>query len=98
MCSNPTLDRAMIRNIKRISALACVALFLGGFIYFVPVVNLKASPTVTEAVSIKVNQGENAPTPMGSIAYCYFGQGAVLTRGFYYPSADLNQSSRRVCP
>jgi len=97
LCSNPALDKAILRNIKRASALACVFLFLGAFIYFVPVVALGASPPVSEAVSIQVNQGGNGAAPLGSIAFCYLGQGAVLARGFYYPSVALNQSSKRVC-
>lgn len=96
-CSNPRLDRAMLRNAKRITALACVILFLGGFVSLVPVVALGANPTVTETFSVKLPPSDNSTVPLGSLAYCYFGQGAVIVHGVYYPSVELNKTGQRVC-
>ena len=97
MCSNATLDSLIPRNAKRLSALACIIIFVGGFVFFVPVVALGATPTISEAVSVRVQPAENTTLPMGSIAFCFFGYGAVLIHGIYYPSVALNQSSRRAC-
>jgi hypothetical protein len=96
-CSNPAFDRAILRNAKRISALACLAIILGGFVYFAPVVTLGATPTVTETFSMKLQQPSNVTAPMGSISFCLFGEGAILINGTYYPNAALNQSQRQVC-
>jgi hypothetical protein len=96
-CSNPALDKEIVRFAKLLSVAVCVILFVGGFVFFVPVVALGATPTVTETVSFRVQPPENGTLPMGSIAFCVFGQGAVLVRGIYYPSVMLNQSARRVC-
>ena len=96
-CSNPALDRALARNAKRISAIVCLAIVLGGFVFFAPVVTLGATPTVTETFSLKVRPAANATLPMGSISFCLLGEGAVLMNGTYYPTVALNQSARRVC-
>ncbi len=96
-CSNPALDRAMVRSAKTISAIACLAIILGGFVFFAPVVTLGQTPTVTETVSVRVQQPLNATAPMGSISFCLFGEGAVLFNGTYYPSAALNQNETRIC-
>ena len=96
-CSNPALDREIVKFAKTLSVLACGILLIGVFVFFVPVVALGATPTVTETVSFRVQPPENATIPMGSIAFCVFGQGAVLLRGVYYPSVMLNQTSRRMC-
>lgn len=72
-------------------------MFLGGFVFFVPVVALGATPTISETFSVRVQPADNATLPMGSIAFCYFGLGAVLVHGIYYPSVALNQSSHRTC-
>ena len=96
-CSNPSLDRAIVRNAKRLTALACVVLFLGGFVSFVPVVALGANPQINETFALKVPPSENSTTPLGSIGYCFFGQGAVLVHGEYYPSVSQNRTSPRVC-
>jgi hypothetical protein len=77
--------------------LACIVLFVGGFVFFVPVVALGATPTITEGISVRVQPAGNTALSMGSIAFCFFGHGAVLVHGTYYPSVALNQSSRRVC-
>ena len=95
-CSNPTLDRSMLRNAKRLSALAVLAMVLGGFVYFAPVVTLGATPTVTETVSMRF-QSNNATSPMGSISFCLFGDGAVLVNGTYFPNVALNQTGTRYC-
>jgi len=96
-CSNPALDREIVRFAKVLSVVGCVVLFVGGFVFFVPVVSLGATPTITETVSFRVQPAENATLPMASIGYCVFGQGAVLVGGLYYPSVALNDSSRRIC-
>ena len=96
-CSNAALDRAMVRNAKTISALACLFVVFGGFIFFVPVVSLAATPTITQTVSLRVPSAENATTPMGSISFCLFGDGAVLVHGSYYPSVAMNQTGRHFC-
>ena len=96
-CSNPTLDRALERNARRITAVACVILFLGGFVSLVPVVALGANPTVTETFSVKLPPSDNSTTPLGSLAFCYFGQGAVIVHGAYYPSVEQNSTTLRFC-
>ena len=97
-CSNPSLDSSILKNAKRLSALAVLAVVLGGFVYFAPVVTLGATPTVTETISMRFQQsGSNATSPMGSISFCLFGDGAVLINGTYYPAVALNQSVGRFC-
>lgn len=96
-CSNASLDRAMLRNAKRLSALAVLMIVLGGFVFFVPVVSLAATPTITETVALRVPPAENATVPMGSISFCLFGEGAVLIHGSYYPSVAMNQTVRHIC-
>ena len=96
-CSNQTFDRTMVRNARRISALLCLAMLLGGFVYFAPVVTLGATPTVTETFSMRVPQSNNATAPMGSISFCLFGQGAILINGTYYPAVALIQNQWQGC-
>ena len=87
----------MLRTAKRVSALVVLAMILGGFVYFAPVVSLGASPTVTETFSMRVPQPNNATAPLGSISFCLFGSGAVLVNGTYYPDVALNQTTSRPC-
>jgi hypothetical protein len=87
----------MVRYAKRLTVLACGILLLGTFVFFVPVVALGATPKITETVSFRVQPAENGSLPLASIAYCYFGNGAVLVRGVYYPSVRLNESSPHIC-
>ncbi len=96
-CSNPVYDRMLMRNVKRISALACLAIILGGFVYFAPVVTLGATPTVTETFSMKVRQSGSPSAPMGSISFCLFGDGAVLLNDTYYPTVAADQNASRLC-
>ena len=96
-CSNPVLDRAMSRNAKRVSAFACLAIILGGFVFLAPVVTLGQTPTLTETFSVKVQQAQIATAPMGSISFCLFGEGAVLINGTYYPSAATGQNESHIC-
>ena len=96
-CSNPSLDRAMLRNARRISALAVLAMVLGGFVYFAPVVTLGATPTMTETFSMKLQPPDAPSSPMGSISFCLFGDGAVLLNGTYYPDVAVNQTGSSVC-
>jgi hypothetical protein len=97
-CSNSSLDSSILTNAKRLSALAVLAVVLGGFVYFAPVVTLGATPTVTETISMRVQQsGSNGTLPMGSISFCLFGDGAVLINGTYYPAVSLNLTQSQVC-
>jgi len=74
-----------------------LALVLGGFVFFAPVVTLGATPAVPQRAALRFQQSNNATSPMGSISFCLFGEGAVLVNGSYYPSVALNGSTRRVC-
>jgi len=96
-CSNPALDRALSRNAKTVSALACMAIILGGFVFLAPVVTLGQTPTLTETFSLRVQQSQIATAPMGSISFCLFGEGAVLINGTYYPSAATGQNESHIC-
>ncbi|MDG6900427.1 MAG: hypothetical protein JRM80_00495 [Nitrososphaerota archaeon] len=96
-CSNPRLERSLATNAKRVSALACLVIVLGGFVFFAPVVALGASPAVTETVSLRFQPSTNSTSPLGSISFCLLGQGAVLVNGTYYPAVALNQTARRIC-
>ena len=96
-CSNPVLDRAMSKSAKTVSALACMAIFLGGFVFLAPVVTLGQTPTVAEVFSLRVQQSQIATAPMGSISLCLFGEGAVLINGTYYPSAATGQNESHIC-
>jgi hypothetical protein len=87
----------MSRNAKTISAVACMAIILGGFVFLAPVVTLGQTPTVTETFSVRVQQSQIATAPMGSISFCLFGEGAVLINGTYYPSAATNQTDDHFC-
>ncbi len=91
------LDSAVSGYAKKVALATCVFLALGGFVFFVPVVAIGATPSVTQTVSLKVQTLGNGTLPLGSIGYCYLGVGAVLVHGVYYPSVALNDSSRRVC-
>jgi hypothetical protein len=96
-CSNPKLDRSIVKNAKRLTALACIVLFMGGFVSFVPIVALGANPTVTETFSLKLPPSDNSTVPLGSLAFCYFGQGAVIVHGVYYPSVNASRTASRIC-
>ncbi len=96
-CSNTALDRNISRNLKRFAIAACVVMISAGFVFFVPVVALAATPTVTQTVSLRVDSADNGTLRLGSIGYCYLGMGAVFVHGAYYPAAALNQSTSRVC-
>jgi hypothetical protein len=97
MCSNIALDSTMSRYAKRAAVSVCILLALGGFVFFVPVVALGATPPVTETISVRVQTAGNTTLPLASIGFCYLGVGAVLVHGVYYPSVALNQTSRRTC-
>jgi len=87
----------MTRNAKTISAVVCLAIILGGFVFLAPVVTLGQTPTVTETFSVRVQQSQIATAPLGSISFCLFGEGAVLINGTYYPSAATNQTDNSIC-
>ncbi len=95
VCSNLALDGAISRYAKTLALAAFLLLVLGGFVFFVPVVAIGATPPVTQTVSLRVQTVDSAVRPLGSIGYCYLGVGAVLVQGVYYPSVALNQSSSR---
>jgi hypothetical protein len=82
---------------KRAAAAVCIFLALGGFVFFVPVVALGATPPVTQTISLKVEAADNSSLPLGSIGFCYLGVGAVLVHGVYYPSVAVNQTGNRAC-
>ena len=96
-CSNPSFDRAVLKTAKRVSALAVLAIVLGGFVYFAPVVTLGATPVMTETISMQLQQPSNATAPLGSISLCLFGDGAVLVNGTYYPTVATNQTGNNLC-
>lgn len=76
---------------------ACVFLALGSFVFFMPVVAIGATPTVTQSISLKVETADNSTQPLGSIGFCYLGVGAILVHGVYYPSVTENQTTKRAC-
>ncbi len=96
-CSNTALDGSISRNAKRIAIAVCVIIISAGFVFFVPVVALAATPAVTQTVSLRVGPADNATLRLGSIGYCYLGMGAVFVHGAYYPAAASNQTSSRLC-
>lgn len=96
-CSNTALDRTISTNAKRFAMAACLVLISAGFVFFVPVVTLAATPTMTQTVSLRLEPADNATLHLGSIGYCYLGMGAVFVHGAYYPTVALNESVRRVC-
>ncbi len=96
-CSNAALDRAVTGYAKRVAVALCVFLAFGGFVFFVPVMAMGASPPVTRAVSLRVQLADNATEPLGSIGFCYLGVGALYIHGVYYPSVALNQTATRIC-
>ena len=97
MCSNAVLDGQMSLYAKRAAAAVCVFLALGGFVFFVPVVAMGASPLVTKTISLRVGTADNLTQPLASIGFCYLGLGAVFANGTYYPSVALNQTDVRIC-
>ena len=96
-CSNAATSEFNSRTTRRLSIAAGLLLVLGGFVYFVPVVTLGATPVVTETISLEVQPAGNSTHPLGSVGYCYLGIGAVLVHGAYYPAVPLNQSARHIC-
>jgi uncharacterized membrane protein len=69
----------MMRSIKRLSMLCCILAAVMGFMIFVPVITIQA----------------NAPSVgMGSITFCYLGQGALLVHGEYYPLTNSTTQTR----
>jgi len=82
-CCNTAAERALLRRVKRYSALACCISLAIGFVLFVPVVSLGPAIPTTEGFSVQLES--NTTAAMGSLSFCYFGQGAVVTQGVYYP-------------
>lgn len=96
-CSRPGPTGRAYRAAKSLSIAACLLLLSAGFVFFAPVVALGATPTVTETFSLKFQGSGNSTQPLGSIGFCYLGDGAVLINGTYYPSVSMNQSARQIC-
>lgn len=86
-----------MKNVKRYSILGFSLLLAVGFVVFVPIVPLGSGVPVTEGISVAVEA--NTAAPMGSIAFCYFGQGAAVVQGMYYlmtkPAIQVDVAS---CP
>ena len=96
-CSNAALDATVTHYAKGLVVGVCVFLFLGGFVFLVPVMAMGATPNVTEPFSLRVQPADNSTRPLGSIGFCYLGLGAVLVHGVYYPAAQQNLTAKRVC-
>ena len=96
-CSNTALDREVTHYAKGLGAALCIFLFLGGFVFLVPVVAIGATPPVTQTISIRIQRADNSSLPLGSIGYCYLGVWAVIVHGVYYPSESQNLSAKHVC-
>lgn len=71
-----------MKNVKRYSIIGCCLFLAIGFVFFVPVVSLGTGVPATEGFSIQIET--NTTSAMGSIAFCYFGQGAAIIQGVYY--------------
>jgi len=86
-----------MRNVKRYSIVGFCLLLAVGFVILVPVVPLGSGVPVTEGISVAVEA--NSAPPMGSIAFCYLGQGAAVVQGMYYfmtkPAVQFDAGS---CP
>jgi len=96
-CTNSVADRILIRNVRRYTIVSFCLLLAVGFVALVPVVPLGSGVPVTEGISVAVEA--NSAPPMGSIAFCYLGQGAAVVQGMYYlmtkPAVQLDDGS---CP
>jgi len=96
-CTNSVADGILVRNVKRYTIVGICLLLAVGFVVLVPVVPLGTGVPVTEGVSVAVEA--NSAPPMGSIAFCYLGQGAAVFQGMYYimtrPAAQVDVGS---CP
>ena len=88
---NEASEPVFRRNVKTISVVCFLLLTVGGFMVFAPVVSLRATAdaAVSLGPSVRV-QTTNETIPLGSITFCYLGQGAVLVNGTYYPDAAQN--------
>jgi len=85
-CTNPVAEKIFLRNVKSVSILCCVVLVVGGFLFFAPVMSLGSEvPLTTGVFSIKIQTSEASTAELCSITFCYLGQGAVYSKGVYYP-------------
>src|SRR5208337_4405029 len=80
-CTNVVSERSILRNIKRLSILFCILALAVGFMVFAPVITIQ-----TNASSVG----------MGSVTFCYLGQGALLVHGDYYPYNSSIKSAMQV--
>ncbi|MGP8057427.1 MAG: hypothetical protein ACLP9K_07510 [Nitrososphaerales archaeon] len=80
-CSNGVDERHFLRNVKRFSILFCILAVAVGFLVFAPVVTIQTNA---------------ATVGMGSVTFCYLGQGALLVHGDYYPYNSSITSRVRV--
>lgn len=81
-----TSSRTSFRNAKRVLIL-CGALIAIGFTIFAPVVSVNTDIPVSGGVTVTtvVQTITTAPIGLGSISFCYFGEGALFIQGAYYP-------------
>lgn len=58
-----------------------------GFTVFAPIVSLGTNVSA-EGFAVTVQTNATSTAGLGSIALCYFGRGAVLVQGLYYPMTN----------
>jgi hypothetical protein len=80
-CSNVVSEKHFLRNAKRFSILFCILAVAIGFLVFAPVVTIQTNAAIVG---------------MGSVTFCYLGQGALLVNGEYYPYNSSMTSTVRV--
>lgn len=74
-CLDVTSERVFLRNAKRISVICCCFIVAVSFVLFAPVMTVQATPMAG----------------LGSISFCYLGQGALLVNGTYYPMTNTTK-------
>gem|GEM_PF-1910388 len=87
-CSDVVSERLFLRNVKRLSILGCILAVVIGFMIFAPVITIQANAS---------------SVGMGSVTFCYLGQGALLLHGEYYPynssiKSTVQSVSTNSCP
>jgi len=81
-----TSSKNSLGNVRR-ALILCGAIIAIGFTLFAPVVSVNTDIPVGGGISVTtVVQTNTASTiGFGSISFCYFGEGALLIQGAYYP-------------
>lgn len=88
-----------MRNVRKLSILCCCLIVATGFTVFAPIISLGADVSAVGGFAITVQTHSTSTAGMGSIALCYFGQGAVLVQGMYYPLTNPTQvEGTSSCP